>query len=76
MTKTVDYAKKYKNIKVKVSDDTIIAGTINIGDFQRLSDYLKSSNDHFITIFSAEEGNEKKVAIINREHIIWAETWD
>jgi len=72
-----DYAINYKNIAVKVSDGSIISGKINIMNFNRVSDYFKAERDKFITIFSEEmEGVSHKVTIINKEHIVLADTWD
>jgi hypothetical protein len=69
--------KNYKNIKVKVSDGTIITGKINIMSFARLSEYLKQSNDGFITVLVEEsDGSVKRTTIVNKEYIIWADTWD
>jgi hypothetical protein len=48
----LEYVKNYKNIKLKISEGSIIVGKINITNFGRLSEYLKQSNDNFITIFS------------------------
>lgn len=77
MAHTVDYVKNYKNIKAKISDGSIITGKINIMNFARLSEYLKQSNDRFITILAEEtDSAAKKATIVNREHIIWADTWD
>jgi hypothetical protein len=73
----IDYVKNYKNIKIKISDGTIIAGKINVMSHEKLSLYLKTTNDRFVTILSeGTEDKERKVTIINREHIIWADTWD
>ena len=73
----LEYEKKYRNIRVKVSDGSMILGTINITTFSRLSDYLKQSNDKFVTIFSPDgDMAEKKISLINKEYIVWAETWD
>ncbi len=72
-----EYEKKYRNIKVKVSDGSIVTGQINIMTFARLSDYLKQSNDKFIAITSGKnDENSNRATIINREYILWAETWD
>lgn len=77
MTPEIDYAKNYQNIKVKISDGTVIAGKINIMNFSRLSEYLKQSNDRFMTILVGEtEDAGKKATIVNKDHIIWADTWD
>jgi hypothetical protein len=77
MAQVTNYEKNYKNIKAKISDGSIITGKINISNFPRLSDYLKQSTDKFITIQSEEtERAAKKATIVNKEHIIWADTWD
>jgi hypothetical protein len=73
----IEYAINYKQITVKVSDGSIISGKINIMSYPRLSHYMKSENDKFITILSEEiEGVPQKITIINREHIVLAETLD
>lgn len=73
----LEYDVKYKNIVVKTSDGSIVKGKINISNFNRLADYLKQGSDKFITVLSedAEEASET-VTFINREYIIWANTWD
>ena len=77
MAQIIDYVKNYKNINAKISDGAIITGKINIMSFGRLSEYFKQSNDKFITILSEEtEGTAKKATIVNRDHIISADTWD
>ncbi len=70
------YVKNYKNIKVKISDGNIITGQINITNFSRLSEYLKQSSDKFITIVVDNSGEEKRTTLVNKEHIIWADTWN
>jgi len=77
MAQNIEYAKNYQNVKVKISDGSLITGKINIMNFSRLSEYLKQSTDKFITILSEEtKGAEKKTTIVNKDHIIWADTWD
>jgi hypothetical protein len=77
MAQNIEYAKNYQNIKAKISDGSLITGKINIMNFSRLSEYLKQSTDKFITILSEEtEGAGKKTTIVNKDHIIWADTWD
>ena len=62
---------------VKFPDGSIVSGKINTMSFSRVSDYLKSANDKFITILPEEiKGAPKKVTIINTEYIVWADTWD
>ncbi|MBP1700624.1 MAG: putative cytosolic protein [Deltaproteobacteria bacterium] len=50
-----EYEVKYRNIKVKISDGTIITGQVNILTFTRLSEYLKQSNDKFIVVTETGE---------------------
>jgi hypothetical protein len=77
VSQILEYEKKYRNIKVKVSDGSIITGQINIMTFARLSDYLKQSNDKFIAITCENNPDDcNRATIINKEFIIWAETWD
>ena len=77
MAKGIDYIKNDKNIKAKITDGSIITGKINILDFSRLSDYFKQTNETFITILAEEtERGAKKATIVNKDHIIWADTWD
>jgi hypothetical protein len=72
-----DYAINYKNIAVKVSDGSVITGKINIMNFTRVSEYFKAERDRFITVVSEGiEGVPQKATIINKEHIVLAETWD
>ena len=77
MAPDIEYARNYKNIKVKISDGSVITGKLNIMNFSRLSEYLKQSSDKFITILTEEDDGEgRKATIVNKEHIIWADTWD
>lgn len=77
MLQEIEYVKNYKNITVKITDGSTITGTINILNYMRLSDLLKQSTDKFITVFDGNNSEDiKRATIINKEHIIWAETWD
>ena len=72
-----NYVVNYKNIIVKTSDGSVISGKTNIDAFGRLTEYLKQGTDRFITVFSEEAGEKaKQVTIVNKDHIIWANTWD
>lgn len=71
------YEVNFKNIKVKISDGTVVTGKVNIIAFNRLSDYLKRSSDNFVTISEIiDENDPNKIVIINRSHIVWADTWE
>jgi hypothetical protein len=68
------WPKNYKNVVLKISDGSIVKGKINIKELGRLSHLFKTLSDKFITVVP-EEGT-KKVIIINKEYIIWAESED
>ena len=72
------YATNYKNLSLKFSDGSSIKGKVNIGsDYRRLSDFLKHSSDKFITVIQEDlTENTKKIFIINRDCIVWADTED
>lgn len=73
----IDFTNNYKNIMVKFPDGSIVSGKINTMSYSRLSDYLKSINDKFITVIHDElKGVPPKVTLINTEYIVWADTWD
>jgi hypothetical protein len=77
MPQFIEYDTNYKNITVKITDGSTITGKINVLNFMRLSDLLKQSTDKFITVFDDNnQPDTKRATIINKEHIIWAETWD
>ena len=69
----------FKPLTVKMSDGTLLAGKVNIRNFQRLSDFFRQSDDQFITILSpgGQEGEQtQKVIMVNKSYIVWAETQD
>jgi hypothetical protein len=69
------YDLVYSDITVKLTDGSIIKGQVNHGhDFKRLSDYLKLSDDKFITIVSEDPAKDaKKVLVVNKDQIVWAD---
>lgn len=71
------WIRNFKNIAVKMTDGSIIKGKINIGENKRLSQLFKISEDNFVTLVSegSEEGS-KKVFMVNKNYIMWAESED
>jgi hypothetical protein len=61
-------------VSVRLADGTTIKGLLNIGKYNRLSDFLNSKEaDPFLIIYDAVmPGTAGKVVIINRHHIAWA----
>jgi len=68
------YTLNFKNVEIKMSDGSMIKGTVNISETQRrLSDFLRYSQEQFITVVSEESSEEsKKVFFVNKQHIVWA----
>jgi hypothetical protein len=61
-------------VAIRLADGTTIKGLLNIGKYNRLSDFLNSKDsDPFIIVYDASmAGTNGKVVIINRNHIAWA----
>jgi hypothetical protein len=73
-----EYVTDYKNLSVKLSDGSTIRGKVNLGaEYKRLSDLLKHTPDKFITLVSENAAEKsRKVFIVNRDYVIWAEAED
>lgn len=68
------WVRNYRNVTVKIKDGTIINGKLNIGEYGRVSDLLRLSQDQYIVLADAEHrGGTGKVVIINKNEIMWAE---
>jgi hypothetical protein len=65
----------FKHVTIKMSDGSVFGGKVNIRSFQRLSDYLRATDDRFIVIL-AEEEKPQKVMMVNKNYILWAEATD
>ena len=48
------WVKKFKTVKVKLKDGTIIIGKLNIGEYARVFDYFRSSPDQYFILSDAE----------------------
>ena len=74
---SADYEMNFKRICVKLGDDTTIKGKINLTNYPRVSDMLKHCTDPFITIISDDQADTaKKVYVIHKKYIVWAELED
>lgn len=64
----------FKKVTVKMYDGTVFGGKVNIRNFQRLSDYLRATDDRFVVILGEEE--PQRVMMVNKSFILWAEAAD
>ena len=71
----IDYVKDFRNLSVKLSDGSTIRGKVNLGaDYKRVSDLMKHTPDKFITLVSEDAADKsKKVFLVNKDYVIWAE---
>ena len=68
------WVRNYRNVTIKVKDGTVITGRVNIGEYPRVSDLFKQTQDQYIVLAEAEHrGGSGKVVIINKNEIMWAE---
>jgi len=75
MEKEAAWEVNFKNVTLKMSDGSVFGGRVNIRGSQRLSDYLRVTDDRFVVILPAEE-QPQKVMMVNKNYILWAETAD
>lgn len=69
------YTVKYANVQVKLSDGSLKKGKVNIRENNRLSDFLRVSQEQFMVIVSEESGEDSnKVFFVNKNYIVWAGT--
>jgi hypothetical protein len=69
------YTVKYANVVVKLSDGSLIKGKVNIGEKNRLSDFLRHSQEQFMVTVSQESSEDSnKVFFVNKNYIVWAGT--
>lgn len=69
------YEVNFKNVRVKMTDGTSVAGRVNITSCKRLSDLFRQTRDNFLPL-AVEEGGKQKVVMVNKEYIILAESED
>lgn len=68
------WVKNFRTVTIKLRDGTTISGKLNIGEYQRVSDFFKSSPDQYFILADAEYmGTSGKVIIINKNEIMLAE---
>ena len=68
------WVKNFRTVNVKLRDGTTISGKLNIGEYQRVSDFFKSLPDQYFILADAEYmGTSGKVIIINKNEIMLAE---
>jgi len=66
------------NISIRTVDGSVIRGKINLQDKERVSDALVGGGGSpYLIIFDASTSSvEKKVFIVNKQHIVWVEPED
>ena len=69
-----NYKTEYRNITIRTTDGATLMGKVNIGIKERVSDMFTKTEKPFIILLDAEQKEgAKKVFIVNKNHIIWAE---
>ena len=62
-------------VSFKTLDGSVIEGKVNLGCGNRMSDLLTKKDNPFIVVFDAMYvgSPKKKVLVLNKRHIVWAE---
>lgn len=64
----------FQPIKITMNDGSTIAGKVNIRGFKRLSEFLNAVQDEFIAVVPDGPENSRRVAMLNKNHILYVET--
>lgn len=68
------WVKQFRTVTIKVKDGSVITGKLNIGDYPRVSDLFRQSQEHYLVLSDAEHrGSSGKVVIVNKSEIVWVE---
>jgi len=70
-----EWEVNFKRVAIKMSDDLVVQGKVNIRGFSRLSDFFRTADDRFVVVVSDQDG-QQKVMLLNKNYIIWAEAMD
>ena len=77
---TVDTPKVLKPAAVsfKTLDGSVVEGKVNLGYENRVSDLFTKTDNSFIVLFDAVHlgSPKKKLLVLNKQHIVWAEPRD
>jgi hypothetical protein len=73
MSESQKFGTNYRSATVKMVDGSTFSGKINIRNYNRLSDFVKSVDERFIIMVS-ETDHDEKVFFLKVEHIVWVET--
>jgi hypothetical protein len=75
-----DKAKILKpaDVTIKTLDGSLVEGKVNLGYENRMSDLFTKTDNPFIVVFDATHlgSPKKKVLVVNKQHIVWAEPQD
>ena len=73
MSESQKFGTNYRSAVVKMVDGSTFYGDINIRNYNRLSDFVRSVDENFIIIVT-ERDYDEKVFFLRMEHIVWVET--
>jgi hypothetical protein len=66
--------KNYIHITIRTTDGSTLAGKVNIGIKERVSDLFTKAENPFIVLFDAESSSGSgKVMFINKNNVVWVE---
>jgi hypothetical protein len=74
-TENISKVLKPAEVNIKTLEGTVIKGKVNLAYENRVSDLFTKTDDPFIVVFdSMYVGSpKKKVLVLNKQHIVWAE---
>ncbi len=74
MAGSEEWEVNFQRVTIKTSDGSLFSGRLNIKGFERLSDFLRHTDEQFIGLVVDEEEKQRTV-MVNTSYIVWAEAF-
>ncbi|MBF0224287.1 MAG: hypothetical protein HQK76_02430 [Desulfobacterales bacterium] len=69
------YILKGQKVKIRLTNNYVIQGTINIVGFERVSDFLQKNTEPYLILYNArtDDGDIQKTLLVSKIQILWIE---
>ena len=73
MERLPEWEVNFNRVTVKMTDGSLFSGKVNIRGFERLSDFLRNTDENFIVLIVDQDKRQTPTTMVNRSYIVWAE---
>ncbi len=68
-----EWEVNFNRVTVKMTDGSLFSGKVNIRGFERLSDFLRNTDENFIVLIVDQDKRQTTTTMVNKSYIVWAE---